>query len=126
MLQRRCSSSYLNYIRTFLYPSRSPHCCVHRDKKKEENRSLNYIDNIHIGTLLRDAAKSVISIASKKELARFTVHYIQMRFCGIMHTNESSTSMIKVRLRWKSYAFKIYLRNVESLAKYHRDVLRKA
>ena len=95
-------------------------------KRKKKTRSLNYIDNIHIGTLLRDAAKSVHNITSKKELARFTVHYIHMRFCGIMHTNESSTSMIQVRLRWKSDAFKIYLRNVEYLAKYHRDVLRKA
>jgi len=44
----------------------------------------------------------------------------------IMHTNGSSTSMIQVRLRWKSDAFKFYLRNVESLAEHHRDVLRKA
>jgi len=115
-----------NILECFSIPLDHPISVFIEIKRKKKTRSLNYIDDIHIGTLLRDAAKSVHNITSKKELARFTVHFIRMGFCGIMHTNESSTSMIQVRLRWKSDAFKIYLRNVEYLAKYHRDVLRKA
>ena len=95
-------------------------------KGKKKIRSLKYIDDIHIGTLLRDAAKSVHNITSKKNLARFTTHSIRVGACIIMHTNGSSTSKIQVRLRWKSDVFKFYLRNVESLAEHHRDILRKA
>ena len=95
-------------------------------KGKKKTRPLKYIDDIHISTLLRDAAKSVHNIASTKELALFTAHSIRVRACVIMHTNGFSTSMIQVRLRWKSDAFKFYLRNVESFDKHHRDVLRKA
>ena len=95
-------------------------------KGKKKTKSLTYIDDIHISTLLRAAAKSVHNITSTKELARFTAHSLRVGACVIMHTNGSSTSMIQVRLRWKSDAFKFYLRNVESLAEHHRDVLRKA
>ena len=95
-------------------------------KGKKKTKSLKYIDDIHISTLLRDAAKSVHSITSMKELERFAAHSIRVGSCVIMHANRSSTSMIQVRLRWKSDAFKFYLRNVESLAEHHRDVLRKA
>ena len=94
-------------------------------KGKKKTRLLKYIDDIHISTLLRDAENSVHNITSTKELARFTAHYIRVGACVIMHTNGSSTSMIQVRLHWKTDAFKFYLRNVESLAEYHRDVLRK-
>ena len=95
-------------------------------KGKKKTKSLKYIDDIHIGTLLRDATKSVHNITSKNELARFTAHSLRVGACVIMHVNGSSTSMIQVRLRWKSDAFKFYLRNVENLAEHHRDVLRKS
>ena len=95
-------------------------------KGKKKTKSLKYIDDIHIGTLLRDAAKSVHNITNTKELARFTANSIRVGACVIMHIHISSTSMIQVRLRWKSDAFKFYLRNVESLAEHHRDILRKA
>ena len=103
-----------NILECFSIPLDHPLSVFIEIKRKKKTRSLNYIDDIHIGTFLRDAAKSEHNITSKKELVRFTVHFIRMGLCGIMHTNESSTSMIQVRLRWKSYAFVMLnlLRNI--------------
>ena len=110
----------------FSTPLDHPTAVFAKIKGNKKTMLLKYIDDIYIGTLLRDAVKSVHHITSKKELARFTAHSIRMGVCVIIHTNGSSTSMIQVRLRWKSDAFKFYLRNVESLAEHHRNVLRKA
>ena len=96
-----------------------------KKKKKKKKRSLKYIDDIHISTLLREVVKLVHDVISKEELARFTVRSIRVRECVVMHTNGSSTSMVQVRLHWRSESFKFYLRNVESLAEYHRDVVHK-
>ena len=93
---------------------------------KKKKRLIKCIDDIHISTFLKKTTKTVHSITSKKELARFTAHSIRVRACAVIHTNESSIFIIQVRLRWKSDAFKFYLRNVESLVEHQMDVLLKS
>ena len=68
-------------------------------KGKTKTRSLKYIDDIHIGTLLKDTANTVYSITSKRGLAQFTAHSIRVGSCVIMQTNGPYTSMIQVRHR---------------------------
>ena len=86
--------------------------------------ALTYIDDVHIKTLLQGAAKTVYKITSTEDLARFTSHSVRVGSCVLLHVNGVSTDTIKFRLRWRSDAFKAYLRNVDALAEQHRDVLR--
>ena len=67
-----------------------------KKKKKKKKRSLKYIDDSHISTFLKEAAKSVYNITSKADLARFTDHSIRVGVCDVMNTKGASTFIIQV------------------------------
>ena len=83
-----------------------------------------YINDKHICSLLQEAAKKVHGITCKEDLARFTTHSIRVGACVKLHESGIDAETIKIRLRWKSDAFRAYLRNVIAIAKKHRDILR--
>ena len=93
-------------------------------RKSKRQCMLTYIDDVHIKSLLQEAATSLYKITSKEDLARFTSHSVRVGACVLLHVNGVSTDTIKFRLRWRSDAFKAYLRNVDALAEQHRNVLR--
>ena len=63
-------------------------------------------------------------ITCEEDLARFTIHSIRVGACAKLHESGIDAETIKIRLRWKSDAFRAYLRNVIAIAKKHRDILR--
>ena len=85
---------------------------------------LTYIDYVHIKSLLQEAATSLYKITSKEDISRFTSHSFRVGAYVLLHIIEVSTDTIKFCLRWRSDAFKVYLRNVDALAEHHRNVLR--
>ena len=85
----------------------------------------NYVDDTHISSLLREAAKSLYKIKDKAALNRFTAHSIRVGACVLLHANGINSETIQFRLRWHSDVFKFYLRNVDALAEQHRNVLRE-
>ena len=85
---------------------------------------LTYFNDVHIKSLLQEATTSLYKITSKEDLAHFISHSVRVGACILLHINGVSTDTIKFRLRWRSNAFKAYLRNVDALAEQHRDVLR--
>ena len=93
---------------------------------KKGNKQTCYIDDIHIKTILQEAAKQVYGIKCKKELARFSSHSIRVGACVLLHAQNISAEDIKFRLRWRSDSFRMYLRNIIQLAERHKDAIRNA
>ena len=85
-----------------------------------------YIDDIHIRTVLQEAAGAVHNVTKKEELQRFTSHSIRVGACVLLHSQNISTEDIKFRLRWRSNSFKMYLRNTIPLAEMHKNAGAKA
>ena len=85
-----------------------------------------FIDNVHISSILQEAASKVYNITSKEEIARFTSHSIRVGACVLLHGLNQSSEDIKFRLRWRSDSFRMYLRNIIQLAERHRDAIRNA
>ena len=85
-----------------------------------------FIDDIHIKSLLQEAAGKEYNIKCKKELSAFTSHSIRVGACILLHAQNISAEDIKFRLRWRSDTFRTYLRNIVQLAERHRDAITKA
>ena len=63
-----------------------------------------------------DLAKKCYNITSKEDLARFSTHSIRVGACVALHVANFTTEQIQHALRWRSNAFKMYLRDVIALA----------
>ena len=85
-----------------------------------------FIDNVHISTILQEAVSKIYNITCKEELARFTSHSLRVGACVLLHAQNQSSEDIKLRLRWRSDSFRMYLRNIIQLAERHRDAIRDA
>ena len=91
----------------------------------QKNNKVSYIDDIHISSLLQEAARAVYNINKKEELKKFTSHSIRVGACVLLHSQNITTEDIKFRLRWRSDSFRMYLRNVVSLAERHKNAVAK-
>ena len=93
--------------------------------KTKKNKAI-YINDFHINTVLREAAKHVYNISKKDELDKFTSHSIRVGACVLLHSQNITTEDIKFRLRWRSDSFRMYLRNVIELAERHKNAVSRA
>ena len=93
---------------------------------KNGKKKTCYIDDVHIRTLLQEAARKVYKITNKEYLAKFSAHSIRVCACVLLHAQNISTEDIKFRLRWRSDSFRMYLRNIVQLAERHRDAIANA
>ena len=75
---------------------------------------------------LQSTAHAVYNITKKEDLGRFTSHSIRVGACVLLHTQNISAEDIKFRLRWRSDAFRMYLRNVTQLAERHKNAINMA
>ena len=93
---------------------------------KKGKKNVCFIDDIHVKTILQEAASVVHNITCKKELSAFTSHSIRVGACVLLHAQNLSAEDIKFRLRWRSDTFRMYLRNILQLAERHRDAIANA
>ena len=63
------------------------------------------------------------NIKDSQKLAKLSSHSIRVGSCVQLHVADMGTGFIKFRLRWRSSAFKMYLRNIPALAKQHLQAL---
>ena len=131
---------------TFSANNEMPHRCPVRAAMRIRARALRYnisptsplaiyrdpsgkicmIDNTHVEQFLQYLAKMVYNITDRDELKRFTSHSIRVGACVVLHENNCSGAFIKLRLRWRSEAFLVYLRNTIKLAQLHNDATNNA
>ena len=66
--------------------------------------------------LMRLIVRKTYDITDKKELNKFTNHSIRVGACCILQSRKASDSFIQSTLRWKSDTWKMYCRNLTSVA----------
>ena len=72
---------------------------------------------------LCQAAKATMNVTCKTELQRWSSHSICVTAVNLLHGANMSDSFIKLRLRWKSDTFLMYLRNTIYAARQHTKAL---
>ena len=87
-------------------------------------KDMEYIDDLSITKVLRDSATAVYGITDPVDLKKFTSHSIRVGACVLLHASDYDHDYIKFRLRWQSDTYRVYLRNVASLAKRYLKELR--
>ena len=95
---------------------------VFSEAKTNKNKT-SYIDDVHIKTILQEAARKIYKIKCKKELSNSTLHSIRVVACVLLHAQKISAEDITFRLRWRSDTFRMYLRNMLPLAERHKDAI---
>jgi hypothetical protein len=65
------------------------------------------------------------NITDPKELQRFSSHSIRVGAAVTLHTCGKDGEYIKIRLRWRSDTFRLYLRNTEFIADQHNEAVAK-
>ena len=81
----------------------------------------HFITNTMISRHLQQSAKRVYNIRSRALLAMWSAHSIRVGACVSLSEAKKDAPFIQVRLRWRSLAFKDYLRNTITLAQQHTD-----
>jgi len=90
------------------------------------NSSTRIINSDNITGALQSAARKAHNITLSKDITRWTPHSLRIGACVLLNEARVDPSIIKLRLRWRSDAFKDYLRNTITLAAIHRDALIQA
>jgi hypothetical protein len=72
-----------------------------------------------IANRLQTAAAHAHGVTDPEELSKWTSHSIRVGACVALHGSGAAPDFIKNRLRWRSEAFLMYLRNTPQLALQH-------
>ena len=84
--------------------------------RPSSNQPIRAITAQDITTTLRNLASTVHTITSPTALRRLTPHSLRVGACTLLHSQGISDSVIKHILRWRSDAFRDYLRNMPAYA----------
>ena len=82
-----------------------------------------FITNKHITSHLQAMATAAHGVTSKEELKRWTPHSIRVGACVSLSEGGKDGHFIKLRLRWKSDTYLLYLRNTSHLAAQHSTTI---
>lgn len=83
-----------------------------------------YITRKQVDKYLQLTGKAVFKLkVGDPLLARWTSHSIRVTACNLLHRQNMTDSYIQQRLRWKSLAFRDYLRNTIYSAAQHKAAL---
>ena len=90
---------------------------------RDNNGKVRYISDKDVEKVLRDAAKVVHKITSASDLAKWSCHSIRVGACVRLQQLGKPAHFIQSRLRWRSEAWRDYLRNLPELADVHNEVI---
>ena len=81
--------------------------CVYRNKKGD----INYLTGSDITAYYRDVMTMVRPNITDAELSLISTHSLRVYACVLLHEAGKDGPYIKLRLRWLSDCFEVYLRN---------------
>jgi len=84
-----------------------------------KHNTVKYITNVNVEKHLREIAISTYDLTEKEDIQRYTCHSLRVGACVLLHAANSVPETIKVRLRWRSDAYRMYLRDTTQLAHAH-------
>ena len=66
----------------------------------------------------------IFTTISMEELRLFSCHSIRVTAAVLLHETRKDASYIRLRLRWLSDCFQVYLRNTKRICAQHNDFLK--
>jgi hypothetical protein len=84
-----------------------------------------YMTNQLLTRMIREATKKSHTHMSKEELSKYSCHSYRVWACVLLHEAGKDGDYIRVRLRWLSEAYRVYLRDTSSTAKAHVQALKR-
>ena len=84
-----------------------------------KHNTVKYITNVNVEKYLREVAITTYDLTDKEDIQRYTCHFLWVGACVLLHAANSVPETIKVRLRWRSDAYRMYLRDTTQLAHAH-------
>ena len=76
-----------------------------------------------IESVLQMVAKEVHNLTLLEDIKRFSSHSIRVGACVLLYSSGKDGEFIKLRLRWKSDTFRLYLKNTTLLAGQHCEAV---
>ena len=92
-------------------------------KFKDKSGAVVHITNSTIAKHLQQCARKAHGIRYKRALAKWSVHSICVGACVSLSEAGKGSPFIQIRLRWRSLAFRDYLRNAITLAPHHNETI---
>ena len=96
--------------------------CVYKD----ESGVTCFLTGEDITTYYRDITRTVLPNTSDEELKLVSTHSLRVTACVLLHEANKDGTYIKLRLRWKSDCFEIYLRNTKKITAQHALALEES
>ena len=93
--------------------------CVYKDSKGE----IQYLTGTDVTQYFRDIARTVTPNITDEELKLISTHSIRVYACVLLHEAGKDGPYIKLRLRWLSNCFEVYLRNTDTITAQHKQAL---
>ena len=84
---------------------------------------VHYLTGEAITRYFRYATKLEFPRATTADLRPISTHSIRVTACVLLHEAGMDATYIKLRLRWKSNCFEVYLRNTPHITSQHNDAL---
>jgi hypothetical protein len=82
-----------------------------------------YLTGRAIADYFREIARELDPDMSEEDILRFSAHSIRVLACVLLHEAGKDGPYIKLRLRWLSDAYLVYLRNTQVIGQQHADVM---
>lgn len=93
--------------------------CVYQDSKGRKR----YLTGTDVTKYYRFIAQLVTPNISSEELKLISTHSIRVTACVLLNEAGKDGSYIKLRLRWLSNCFEVYLRNTDTITAQHNEAL---
>ena len=86
-----------------------------------ERGKVRYLTGSKISALFKDIAKFIYPNITKKDLSQFSAHMIRVSAAVLLQVADKPEHFIKMRLRWESDTYRLYLRNTSIIAMKHLE-----
>ena len=84
---------------------------------------MNYLTGTDITAYYREVMRAVRPNITDIELSLISTHSLRVYACVLLHEAGKDGPYIKLRLRWLSDCFEVYLRNTPRVRTQHNDAL---
>ena len=90
---------------------------------QNEEGDVCYLTGDMVTKYYRYVTQLVFPTISKQELKLFSCHSIRVKAAVMLHEAEKDGSYIKLRLRWLSDCYEVYLRNTKKICEQHNAAM---
>ena len=90
----------------------------------EKDGVVKYLTSKVMTEYFREVAMVCMPGITAEDLSRYSAHSLRVTACVNLHEAGKDGSYIRLRLRWKSECYNVYLRNTQKISEQHTEALR--